>query len=173
LIEIGSKMAEKNSAQTDRQTDRHYENNGHLAVNQYNKIYVWMLKTIFALLYQQQCHAQNAVSPLLSHFLLSILLFLPPQLYSKSLGYIFIPWTGARWQGDNTAAASATASQPTIQQLTRQTALVPRPPTDAPVQASTLSWNKTQILVAMLFFFPNFAQRSMAQRLCCWHRWRD
>jgi len=30
LIEIGSKMAEKNSAQT----DRHYENKGHLAVNQ-------------------------------------------------------------------------------------------------------------------------------------------
>jgi len=34
LIEIGSKTADKNSAQTDRQTDRHYENNGHLAVNQ-------------------------------------------------------------------------------------------------------------------------------------------
>ena len=38
LIEIGSKTAEKNSAQTnrytDKQTDRHYENNGHLAVNQ-------------------------------------------------------------------------------------------------------------------------------------------
>ena len=27
-------MAEKNSAQTNKQTDRHYENNGHLAVNQ-------------------------------------------------------------------------------------------------------------------------------------------
>jgi len=35
LIQIGSKTAEKNSAQTNRQTDRHYENNGHLAVNQY------------------------------------------------------------------------------------------------------------------------------------------
>jgi len=34
LIEMGSKTAEKNSAQTHRQTDRHYENNGHLAVNQ-------------------------------------------------------------------------------------------------------------------------------------------
>jgi len=34
LIEIGSKTAEKNSAQRNRQTDRHYENNGHLAVNQ-------------------------------------------------------------------------------------------------------------------------------------------
>jgi len=34
LIEIGSKTAEKNSAQTNRQRDRHYENNGHLAVNQ-------------------------------------------------------------------------------------------------------------------------------------------
>jgi len=34
LIEIGSKTAEKNSAQTNRQTDRLYENNGHLAVNQ-------------------------------------------------------------------------------------------------------------------------------------------
>jgi len=36
LIEIGSKTAEKNSAQTNRQTEtnRHYENNGHLAVNQ-------------------------------------------------------------------------------------------------------------------------------------------
>jgi len=35
LIQIGSKTAEKNSAQTNRQTDnkqtnRHYENNGHL-----------------------------------------------------------------------------------------------------------------------------------------------
>jgi len=37
LIEIGSKTAEKNSAQTTRQTDRHYENNGHLAVNQSKK----------------------------------------------------------------------------------------------------------------------------------------
>jgi len=35
LIEIGSKTAEKNSAQRNRQTDKHYENNGHLAVNQY------------------------------------------------------------------------------------------------------------------------------------------
>jgi len=34
LIEIGSKAAEKISAQTNRQTDRHYDNNGHLAVNQ-------------------------------------------------------------------------------------------------------------------------------------------
>jgi len=34
LIHIGSKTAEKNSAQTNRQTDRHYENNRHLAVNQ-------------------------------------------------------------------------------------------------------------------------------------------
>ena len=34
LIEIGSKAAEKNSAQTNKQTNRHYENNGHLAVNQ-------------------------------------------------------------------------------------------------------------------------------------------
>ena len=33
LIQIGSKTAEKNSAQTNRQTNRHYENNGHLAVN--------------------------------------------------------------------------------------------------------------------------------------------
>jgi len=32
LIEIGSKTAEKNC--TNKQTDRHYENNGHLAVNQ-------------------------------------------------------------------------------------------------------------------------------------------
>jgi len=37
LIEIGSKTAEKNSAQTNNQTDRHYENNGHLAVNQIYK----------------------------------------------------------------------------------------------------------------------------------------
>jgi len=34
LIQIGLKTAEKNSAQTNRQTDRHHENNGHLAVNQ-------------------------------------------------------------------------------------------------------------------------------------------
>jgi len=42
LIEIGSKTAERNSAQTkkqtnrqtDRKTDKHCENNGHLAVNQ-------------------------------------------------------------------------------------------------------------------------------------------
>ena len=33
-MEIGSKTAEKNSAQTNRQTNRHYENNGHLAANQ-------------------------------------------------------------------------------------------------------------------------------------------
>jgi len=40
LIEIGSKTAEKNSAQTNRhrQTKRHYENNGHLAVNQNKKL---------------------------------------------------------------------------------------------------------------------------------------
>jgi len=38
LIEIGSKTAEKNSAQTDKQTDRRYENNGHLAVNQLFKL---------------------------------------------------------------------------------------------------------------------------------------
>jgi len=30
-------MAEKNSAQTKRQTDRRYENNGHLAVNQWDE----------------------------------------------------------------------------------------------------------------------------------------
>jgi len=34
LIEIGSKTAEKNSAQTDKQTNRHYENNGHLGREQ-------------------------------------------------------------------------------------------------------------------------------------------
>jgi len=34
LIEIGPKTAEKNYAQTNKQTNRHYENNGHLAVNQ-------------------------------------------------------------------------------------------------------------------------------------------
>ena len=34
LIQIRSKTAEKNAAQTNRQTNRHYENNGHLAVNQ-------------------------------------------------------------------------------------------------------------------------------------------
>jgi len=40
LIEIGSKTAEKNSAQTNRQTNRQtdYENNGHLAVNQYTMV---------------------------------------------------------------------------------------------------------------------------------------
>jgi len=32
LIEIESKTAEKNC--TNKQTDRHYENNGHLALNQ-------------------------------------------------------------------------------------------------------------------------------------------
>jgi len=42
LIEIGSKTAEKNSAQTNRQTDRHYENNGHLAVNQHKHDSVWI-----------------------------------------------------------------------------------------------------------------------------------
>jgi len=42
LIQIGLKTAEKNSAQTNKQTnkqnrqaDRHYKNNGHLAVNQH------------------------------------------------------------------------------------------------------------------------------------------
>ena len=42
LIEIGSKTAEKNSAQTnkqtERQTNRHYENNRHFAVNQKTRI---------------------------------------------------------------------------------------------------------------------------------------
>ena len=38
LIKIGSETAEKNSAQTNKQTNRHYENNGHLAVNQLIKI---------------------------------------------------------------------------------------------------------------------------------------
>jgi len=45
LIEIGSKTAEENFAQTnkqtnkqtDRQTNRHYENNGHLAMNQFSQ----------------------------------------------------------------------------------------------------------------------------------------
>ena len=40
LIQIGSKTAEKKlctNKQTDKQTNRHYENNGHLAVNQYCK----------------------------------------------------------------------------------------------------------------------------------------
>jgi len=40
LIEIGSNTAEKNSAQTNKQTNRHYENNGHLAVNQ--KVTFWI-----------------------------------------------------------------------------------------------------------------------------------
>jgi len=40
LIEIGSKTAEKNSAQTNKETDRHYENNGHLAVNQYRMMFL-------------------------------------------------------------------------------------------------------------------------------------
>jgi len=35
-MEIGSKTAEKNSAQTNKQTDRHYENNAHLVVNQFS-----------------------------------------------------------------------------------------------------------------------------------------
>ena len=51
LIEIGSKMAEKNSAQTNKQTDRHYENNGHLAVNQYavhKKFLLLVNNTVFA-----------------------------------------------------------------------------------------------------------------------------
>jgi len=30
-------MAEKNSAQTYKQTDRHYKNNGHLEVNQFSR----------------------------------------------------------------------------------------------------------------------------------------
>jgi len=34
---MGSKTAEKNC--TNKQTDRHYENNGHLAVNQYTNLY--------------------------------------------------------------------------------------------------------------------------------------
>jgi len=38
-MQIGSKTAVKNSAQTNRQTDRHYENNGHLAVNQNYRIF--------------------------------------------------------------------------------------------------------------------------------------
>jgi len=36
LIQIGSKTAEKKLC-TNKQTNRHYENNGHLAVNQYRQ----------------------------------------------------------------------------------------------------------------------------------------
>ena len=54
LMQIGSKTAEKNSAQTDRQTNRHYENNGHLVVNQFTKFahastYAWSWWTVPAL----------------------------------------------------------------------------------------------------------------------------
>jgi len=52
LIEIGSKTAEKNSAQankqTDRHTNRHYENNGHLAVNQLRRENVYMVLKVNA-----------------------------------------------------------------------------------------------------------------------------
>jgi len=41
-------MAEKNSAQTNKQTNRHYENNGHLAVNQYVKNININLKNLFS-----------------------------------------------------------------------------------------------------------------------------
>ena len=51
LIEIGSKTAEKNSAQTNRQanrqTDRHYENNGHLAVNQNFKKLLFISESVW------------------------------------------------------------------------------------------------------------------------------
>jgi len=47
LIEIGSKTAEKNSAQTNRQTDIHYENNGHLAVNQKSMLTVYLMEYDF------------------------------------------------------------------------------------------------------------------------------
>ena len=43
LIQIGSKTAEKNSAQTNRQTNRHYETNGHFATNQNS---FWLLKCL-------------------------------------------------------------------------------------------------------------------------------
>ena len=42
LIQIGLKTAEKNSAQTNKQTNRHYENNGHLAVNQKKHISLYV-----------------------------------------------------------------------------------------------------------------------------------
>jgi len=47
LIEIGSKTAEENSAQTNKQTDRLYENNGHLAVNQLSELFCAVLRTTF------------------------------------------------------------------------------------------------------------------------------
>jgi len=37
-------MAEKNSAQTNRQTNRHYENNGQLAVNQYQNVIMVLMQ---------------------------------------------------------------------------------------------------------------------------------
>jgi len=46
LIEIGSKTAEKNSAQ---QTNRHYENNGHLAVNQHRQLTRWAIQPVINL----------------------------------------------------------------------------------------------------------------------------
>ena len=59
LIEIGSKTAEKNSAQTNRQTNRHYENNGHLAVNQKWKSWAYSRQTITSRQYCRQQAADN------------------------------------------------------------------------------------------------------------------
>ena len=74
LIEMGSKTAEKkNSAQTNRQTDRHYENNGHLAVNQKTKHMYNVFHTVLgfnAMLYftlhssvRQWTFAESVVDP--------------------------------------------------------------------------------------------------------------
>jgi len=53
-------MAEKNSAQTNRQTNRHYENNGHLAVNQ---LYLCLGSSAFRQCLSSDMLRNNFLSP--------------------------------------------------------------------------------------------------------------
>jgi len=55
LIQIGSKTAEKNSAQTNRHTDRHYENNVHFAVNKKMCLYTQWINCLHPLRFVLVC----------------------------------------------------------------------------------------------------------------------
>ena len=51
----------ENSAQTDRQTDRHYENNGHLAVNQQQESKVHIAVTRWLKSQDRQCRTKSVM----------------------------------------------------------------------------------------------------------------
>ena len=67
-IKIGSKTAEKNSAQTNRQTNRHYENNGHWSLGRqpimYKRLPAGMSRTIWESLRECSPSVTDTCTPL-------------------------------------------------------------------------------------------------------------